>query len=648
MPLNRIAIRAVFAMLVGYVVVTFAAAHHPDHEGEDDDGQHAKSTMPESASIGNGLILPAVEGPTPWTDKPTFDDPERFQIAIMTDNTGGHRPGVWMKAVEKLNLMRPTFVMSVGDLIEGYSNDRAQVEAEWKEFLGFMDKMKMKFFFVAGNHDVTNPLMHKIWREHFGPLYYSFDYKGVHFVCLNSEDPTTKIGDKQLEWLAGDLEKNKDARWTLVFIHKPLWNDADRAIAAGNPDGTNWNKVEQLLGSRPHTVFSGHVHYYAQYDRNGMKYYHLATTGGGSRLRGLHYGEFDHVAWLTMEKDGPHVANLLLDGIQGGDVVTEKSIARFRDFLAKTQLEVAPILVDDESGFSQGRIDLRLTNRFDTPVEVSATIAGLPLRGLTIEPETLKLSAAPGKTEELAVTVKFADKIAFAHLAQTLMTATLRTSEKDRPLSAERTLPMVIDRKHPLPRRDTPLVVDGKLDDWGDAWLAMPKNPLVLGQAEDWKGAADAGVAIQAAYDDKFLYLAARVEDEQVLADGDGIEWRIDTRSLLARADDTRLRGGAYRVSVTAPDADGKWTARVSGFARGRVFEGMKDAAVRREGGYDVEVALPLEFITANQRDWQSVQLTAIVDDIDEAGKQPVRVVWRGSNRLDERNTNFGHFVRQP
>lgn len=615
-------------------------AHHPDHEDS-----AAKPMVPAGASLPKGLILPATDGPAPWTEKPLFDDLDRFQIAVMTDNTGGHRPGVWMKAVEKVNLMRPTFVMSVGDLIEGYSTDRAEVEAEWKEFLGFMDKMQMKFFFVAGNHDVTNPLMHQIWREHFGPVYYSFDYKGVHFVCLNTEDPTSKIGDKQLEWLAADLEKSKAARWTLVFMHKPLWNDAERAIAAGNGDNTNWKKAEQLLGDRPHTVFSGHVHYYSQYDRNGMKYYHLATTGGSSPLRGLPYGEFDHIAWLTMEKDGPHVANLLLDGIQPGDVVSEKSIGRFREFLAKTQLEVAPILVDDAAGFSQGRIDLRLANRFDTPVEVSATIDGLPLRGLTVEPETLKLSAEPGKTETLAVTVKFADKIAFAHLAQTLMTASLRTVEKERPLSAERRLPMVIDRKHSLPRRDAPLVVDGKLDDWPDAWLPMPANPVVLGAADDWKGPTDGGVAIQAAYDDKFVYLGARVEDEQLL-EGDGVEWNLDARPLVARTDDTRLRGGTYRALVSAPDADGKSTVKVTGFGRTRIYRGTEHAATRRAGGYDVEVALPLEFVTANQPVWQSIQLTAIVDDVDEAGKKPARVLWRGSNQAAERNTNFGHFVR--
>ena len=133
-------------------------------------------------------MLPALEGAKPWSEKPILNDPSRFHIAIMTDNTGGHRPGIWMKAVERINWMRPEFVVSVGDLIEGYSTNRDEIEAQWKEFLGFIDKMEMKFFFVAGNHDVSNPTMHKIWREHFGAEWYSFDYKGVHFVCMSSED----------------------------------------------------------------------------------------------------------------------------------------------------------------------------------------------------------------------------------------------------------------------------------------------------------------------------------------------------------------------------------------------------------------------------------------------------------------------------
>src|SRR5262249_21168952 len=41
----------------------------------------------------------------------------------------------------------------------------------------------------------------------------------------------------------------------------------------------------------------------------------LATTGGGSRLRGTQYGEFDHIVWITMKKDGPLMANIMMNGI---------------------------------------------------------------------------------------------------------------------------------------------------------------------------------------------------------------------------------------------------------------------------------------------------------------------------------------------
>ena len=404
---------------VALLFVVTAAAH---------DGHEHEKSGTGGAKFPRGVVLPAIAGPKPWSDKPLLDDPDRFQIAIMTDNTGGHRPGIWMKAVERLNLLRPTFVMSVGDLIEGYSNDPAVIEAEWKEFLGFIDRMQMKFFFVAGNHDVSNPTMHEIWRKHFGVEWYSFDYKGVHFVCLSSEDTKDQIGPEQLAWLEADLKKHADARWTMLFFHKPLWTISERAITSGNPDLTNWKKVEAALGTRPHTVFAGHVHHYVQYDRNGQKYYHLATTGGGSPLRGVPYGEFDHVAWLTMEPEGPTVVNLLLDGIVPADTVTEKGIKRFRDFLAKSRLEIVPILVDDESGISSGRIELRLKNDFDTPIEVTAEIDGLPLRGLSVEPSAaLKLTAAPGETKELTVDVRFGEKIAFAQFAQTLLTASGRS-----------------------------------------------------------------------------------------------------------------------------------------------------------------------------------------------------------------------------
>lgn len=69
-----------------------------------------------------------IEGPTPWSSLRLNNDPNRFQFAIVTDRTGGHRPGIFEDGVRKLNLLQPEFVMSVGDLIEGYTEDLAELD----------------------------------------------------------------------------------------------------------------------------------------------------------------------------------------------------------------------------------------------------------------------------------------------------------------------------------------------------------------------------------------------------------------------------------------------------------------------------------------------------------------------------------------
>src|ERR1700685_2035577 len=70
---------------------------------------------------------------------------EDFQFALVSDRTGGHRPNVFSQAVEKLNLLQPAFVISVGDLIEGGNKKPKVLDNEWKEFDGFISKLQMPF-----------------------------------------------------------------------------------------------------------------------------------------------------------------------------------------------------------------------------------------------------------------------------------------------------------------------------------------------------------------------------------------------------------------------------------------------------------------------------------------------------------------------
>lgn len=240
------------------------------------------------------------------TAKAFANDPANFQFAIMADRTGGMRPGIFEEAAEKVNLLQPEFVMCVGDLIEGGTQDRGAIDRQWAEFNAIVDNLQMPFFYLPGNHDITNQVMHEEWLRRFKLPYYHFTYKNVLFLCMNSQDPPSQnISQEQSQYMAGALAANPDVRWTFVLMHAPMWRT-----------GKGWADVEKHLVGRPHTVFAGHHHTYAKEDRDGASYIVLATTGGASSLSGFDNGQFDHVVWVTMTDDGPVIANLLLDGIR--------------------------------------------------------------------------------------------------------------------------------------------------------------------------------------------------------------------------------------------------------------------------------------------------------------------------------------------
>lgn len=273
--------------------------------------QRALRLVPQDSA---GKIHVTTEEKNPWTHLKVNNDPGVFRFAITTDRTGSHRAQVFSRAVQQINLLQPEFVMSVGDLIEGYSQKPEQIDQEWEEFEGYVRQLQMPYFFVPGNHDLTNAMQAEKWSGRFGRAYYHFVYKDVLFLAINSEDGKgATISPAQVESIRKVLAENQQVRWTFVFLHKPLWTHGDL-------QANGWEPVEKALAGRKYTVFCGHVHRYQKFVRNGMNYYQLATTGGGSKLRGVEYGEFDHVAWVTMKPDGPVIANVVLDKVLPEDL----------------------------------------------------------------------------------------------------------------------------------------------------------------------------------------------------------------------------------------------------------------------------------------------------------------------------------------
>ena len=309
-------------------------------------------TAAEQKLTDPNAIQVTVDDKNPWTSLKLNNDPNTFRFAVVSDRTGGHRPKIFDRAVKRINLLQPEFVLSVGDLIEGYTNKQETIDAEWKEFGGLVEKFQMPFFYVPGNHDLTNKTLNDDWKARFGRKFYHFVYKNVLFLAVNSEDTkASNVTAEQTEEFKKVLEKYKDVRWTLIFTHKPLWTAPDL-------EKNGWGPFEKTLEGRKYTVFCGHVHRYQLFTRNGMKYYQLATTGGGSRLRGAAYGEFDQIAWITMKNDGPVIGNVLIDGVYGDELVEPES---------------------DEPGVVQ-----RIPPAKPVPVKGTITLDDKPLAGATI------------------------------------------------------------------------------------------------------------------------------------------------------------------------------------------------------------------------------------------------------------------------
>lgn len=295
------------------------------------------------------ISVDALPEGVPHTDRPFGPAEGEFRFAIVSDRTGGHRPGVFASALEQVNRLQPEFVLCVGDLIEGYSQDPATIASEWEEIEAMVERLDMPFFYTVGNHDVSNPAMLEAWHARHGHDYWAFVYRDVLFLSLSTEDPPIElsadvierknrfermlnedpervermlaeraragvpkalpspvaISDEQVDFVRRTLDENTDVRWTIVLMHKPAWKQEEPSFA----------RIESMLRDRPYTVVAGHEHSYEYAVRHGREYFVLGTTGGVWISRGP--GAMDHVMWATMTDDGPVLAPIRLDGMFG-------------------------------------------------------------------------------------------------------------------------------------------------------------------------------------------------------------------------------------------------------------------------------------------------------------------------------------------
>lgn len=329
-------------------------------------------------------------------------------------------PVFFQEAVAQANLIRPDFVLMLGDYVRGQRRP-GDLLAEYELFYRALLELEVPAFLLPGNHDqYVNGIDGRRWfRENLGPTYYSFDLEGCHFTCLNSYqwpfddrvvmnkllfmeprkwqgqvleagepgDPSAYSG--QLAWAEEDLKAHRGAALRFVALHHDPFTEGGRGFSYVNPThlgiirfggGGKGREALLSLASRHgvHMVLGGHLHV----DRVGKVPW---EDGGGETVfscqtcvyfKGGGWDESYPGYRLVKVDDGEITSFSYLDGVRSYPFY-DGCDPRGRTDLDALETPALSAEVLEPAGVG-GEASLRVKNYLAEEMEVSGLVVSLP------------------------------------------------------------------------------------------------------------------------------------------------------------------------------------------------------------------------------------------------------------------------------
>jgi len=187
----------------------------------------------------------------------------------------------WDKArqaiCDRINEVKPDFVLVTGDLTQDGQNPEYQRLVEWSR------QIKAPVYWIPGNHDVGKNLRPTAGSERslrnyeriFGRSYLSFGYQNAYFILANSMLAVGEIQGAQKalaaqsDWFAQQCRYAASAGFPFVFVLQHYQPARDPSLM----------KAAQRSGAS--AVLFGHIHKYTAAVRNGM------TEISGTSVKGI-------------------------------------------------------------------------------------------------------------------------------------------------------------------------------------------------------------------------------------------------------------------------------------------------------------------------------------------------------------------------
>ncbi|MBE9536603.1 MAG: metallophosphoesterase [Proteobacteria bacterium] len=225
-----------------------------------------------------------------------------YKFMVFAEASGGGN--VFDRIISDVNYRKPLFVVSGGDMLEHPGS------SAYDDFLEKVGKVRLPFLSVPGSMETAKG-GHDIYPDYFGAAYYSFEYKGAHFVFL--DNGAGYLSEEQFLWLDRELMQSKAAN-KFVFMHLPPF-DPRPGREAPMGKGGQFKRLSSILEKyKVNYVFSAGIHSYFKKEVAGVNY--IISGGAGSELASTdsYYNyvivdvKGDEVAHKVVKLDAPSLA----------------------------------------------------------------------------------------------------------------------------------------------------------------------------------------------------------------------------------------------------------------------------------------------------------------------------------------------------
>jgi hypothetical protein len=171
----------------------------------------------------------------------------------------------------------------------------------------------------------------------------------------------------------------------------------------------------------------------------------------------------------------------------------------------------------------------------------------------------------------------------------------------------------------------TPPVVDGQADDWPFGSIVDLNKDTAYSFSGQTDSPSDLSASVRAGWDERQLYFFIQVTDDFIVTDSTDV-WRDDGVEIGLDGLHDQLPWGWDDHQYTIV-ADGRIADRAT------APTAITAATVRHQGGYNVEVAIPMsQLIPGTPISGTVMGFTVGLNDDDDGGNRDAYLIWQGTN----------------